>query len=293
VKEQNILDRFYEGILGIPYSWKVVQAAKDTTAKEVNITLEYAEETYTCPVCGRPAKLYDHRIRKLRYLDTCDYKTMLEVGVPRITCPEHGVQQVELEFAEKHSWYTGMFEMMVIMWLQDEPISAVAEKLRMSWGVIAGIMGRGVRRGLERRGRIKPKAIGINERSYRKGHDYVTVILDKDNDRVLAVLPDRKSETILRWFKSQTVCDFSELGSISMDMSDGFIKEVKENFERWEELICFDRFHVSQHFNQGLDKMRRKEHGELADGKQCGVSAVWKSHRIREGTLCFRIEREA
>jgi transposase len=42
---------------------------------------------------------------------------------------------------------------------------------------------------------------------------------------------------------------------------------VRENFERWEELICFDRFHVSQQFNQGLDKVRRKEHGELADGK--------------------------
>jgi transposase len=82
-------------------------------------------------------------------------------------------------------------------------------------------MGRGVRRGIERRGVCKPKAIGIDETSYRKGHDYVTVILDKDNDRVLAVLPDRKAETVSAWFKSQTVCDFSELKGISMDMSDG------------------------------------------------------------------------
>jgi transposase len=100
----------------------------------VNIILEYAAETYTCPVCGKPAKLYDHRVRELRHLDTCDYKTMLEARVPRVACPEHQVQQVELEFAEKHSWYTGMFEMMVIVWLQDEPLSAVAEKLDMSWG---------------------------------------------------------------------------------------------------------------------------------------------------------------
>jgi hypothetical protein len=68
------------------------------------------------------------------------------------------------------------------------------------------------------------------------------VILDKDKDRVLAVLPDRKAETVSRWFKSRKVCDFSELKSISMDMSDGFIKAVRENFENREDLICFDRY---------------------------------------------------
>jgi transposase len=164
-----------------------------------------------------------------------------------------------------------MFEMLVIVWLQDEPVSAVAEKLEMSWGAIDGIMRRGVKRGIERRGLCKPRAIGIDETSYRKGHDYVTVILDKDKDGVLAVLPDRKGETVSEWFKSQNVCDFSELESISMDMSDGFIKAARENFGNWEELICFDRFHVSQHFNKGLDQVRRKEQRELEEGGKKSV----------------------
>jgi transposase len=143
VEEQNILTRFYEGVLGIPHTWKAAKVEKDTAAKEVKAALEYAMETYLCPVCGKPAKLYDHRIRKLRHLDACDYKTMLEVRVPRVQCPEHFVQQLELEFAERHSWYTGMFERLVIVRLQDEPISAVAEKLERSWGAIDGIMRRG------------------------------------------------------------------------------------------------------------------------------------------------------
>jgi transposase len=61
---------------------------------------------------------------------------------------------------------------------------------------------------------------------------------------------------VSRWFKSQAACDFSEWESISMDMSDGYIKAVRENFERREEPIYFDRFHVSQHFNKGLDQAR-------------------------------------
>jgi hypothetical protein len=61
MEEQNILTRFYEGILGIPQTWKVVKIGKDTGAKEVKVALEYAVERYIYPVCGKPAKLYDHR----------------------------------------------------------------------------------------------------------------------------------------------------------------------------------------------------------------------------------------
>jgi transposase len=98
---------------------------------------------------------------------------MLEARVPRVRCPEHGAQQTDLEFAEKYSWYTGMFEMMVIVWLRDEAISAVAEKLGMSWGAAGGIMSRGVECGLERWKKYKPRAIEIDQTSYRQGHDHV------------------------------------------------------------------------------------------------------------------------
>jgi transposase len=275
METQDIVTQFYQGILGISSTWKVVKVEKDGKAKEIHISLEYGGEQYRRPVCGAPAKRHDCRIRELRHLDTCDYKTILEVRVPRVKCPEHKVQQMPLEFAEKHSLYTGMFEMLVILCLEDEPVSAAAEKLDMSWGAIDGIMQRGVVRGLRRRDISKPHKIGIDETAYRKGHDYVTVILDKDRDKVLAVLADRKAETVSEWFKTQKICDFSELESISMDMSDGFIKAVKENFENWEQLICFDRFHVSQHFNKALDKVRTREHREIADEK--GKSPLSKS----------------
>jgi hypothetical protein len=54
MEEQNIIIRFYEGILGIPQTWKVVK-----------VTLEYAAETHLCPVCGKPVKLYDHGIKEV------------------------------------------------------------------------------------------------------------------------------------------------------------------------------------------------------------------------------------
>jgi transposase len=64
-----------------------------------------------------------------------------------------------------------------------------------------------------------------------------------------------------------------------MDMSNGFIKAVRENFENREKLVCFDRFHVSQYFNQRLDQARRKEQKELEEGGRksvlCGSRYGW------------------
>jgi transposase len=89
------------------------------------------------------------------------------------------------------------------------------------------------------------------------------VILDKDKSTVLDILQDRKAETLDYWFKAQEVADLQGIESISMDMWDPFIKAVRDNFKNWEELIAFDRYHVAQHLNKAVDKVRAQEHREL------------------------------
>jgi hypothetical protein len=59
VSEQPPLKNCYEEILGIPQTWKAVKVEKDGAAKEVKAAPEYKAETYICPACGKPAKLYD------------------------------------------------------------------------------------------------------------------------------------------------------------------------------------------------------------------------------------------
>jgi transposase len=268
--------RLYEDIVGVAAPWVVTAVMKDDQTRKITIRIEYdREETLVCPVCGQSAKLYDHWIRKLRYLDTCQYETFLEVQVPRVKCKGDGVEQIAIPFAEKHSRFTSRFERAVMTWLQDSPISAVAENFNLSWDEVDGIMQRGVKRGLERRRQTKPKDIGIDETSFRKGHDYVTVVVDKEGGYVIDVIFGHDAEGVKGWFRGQKGCDFSELRSITMDMWDGYIKAVKESIAGWEELIAFDRFHVAKHFTEGVDKVRRREHGEFM--KLLGESPLTKS----------------
>jgi transposase len=272
----NSTYQLYKDIIGVHSPWLITSVEKDEKARKITIRIERnPEEEISCPVCCNHTKVYDHRVRVLRYLDTCQYETFLEVYVPRVRCKEDGVQQIAIPFAEKHSRFTSRFEKAVIIWLQDCPISTVAKNFNLSWDEVDGIMQRAVKRGLLRRKREEVENMGVDETSYRKHHEYVTVILDKDKDCVLDVLDDRKSETLETWLKTQQNSDLSKLRSISMDMWDPYIKAFKASIPDAEQKIAFDRFHVSKHINQALDKVRRREHAAFM--RQVGESPLSKS----------------
>ena len=266
----------YRDIVGVRTPWIVTAVKKDEISRTITVQIEHDhEKTLACPICAQSTTYYDNRVRVLRYLDTCQYETFLEVHVPRIICQKDGVEQIQIPFAEKHSRFTSRFEAAIIVWLQDAPISTVAENFNLSWDEVDGIMQRAVTRGLERRKETKVYDLGIDETSYQKRHEYVTIILDKNRDCVVDVLEDRKAETLETWLKTQKISDLSCLGSISMDMWDPYIKAVKAAIPDAEKKIAFDRFHVSKHINEAVDKVRRREHAELL--KLTGESPLSKS----------------
>lgn len=254
------LEDFYSHLLGIDPPWVVSSIDRDSKTREVMAIVRYKEdEALVCPECGKSSKLHDHRKRKWRHLDSCNHKTLIEAYIPRVSCPEHGVKQLPVSWAEKNSRFTLEFESAVLIWLKEDPISTVAQNFGLSWDEVDGIMSRAVKRGLARRKKTAPASIGIDETSFQKRHEYISVILDKEEDTIIDILDDRKSETLKNWFKTQEKSDFSNLESISMDMWDPFINAVKATFENADELIAFDRYHVAGHFGKALDKIRSEE----------------------------------
>jgi len=77
---------------------------------------------------------YDRRVRRWRHLDTCQYVTILEADVPRVSCAEHGVVTAAVPRAGSDSGFTQLFEALVIDWLQEASLQALARQLGLSWG---------------------------------------------------------------------------------------------------------------------------------------------------------------
>ena len=254
----------YRRMLGVSSPWEVQDVRLDLKQRAVTVVVHYDRSIpVACPTCGGQATIYDHQLRRWRHLDTMQLKTFIECEVPRARCEQHGVKQLPVAWAEENARFTALFEALVINWLKEASISAVAGMLGLSWDEAAGIQQRAVKRGLARRRKRPLEHIGIDETAFQKRHEYVTVILDRKNDVVLDVLDDRKAQTLEQWLHSRPPHHLSSLRTLTMDMWDPFILAAKNCIPDADAKICFDRFHVAQHFGAALDKVRAQEHRGL------------------------------
>ncbi|MDN5940218.1 MAG: ISL3 family transposase [Salinisphaera sp.] len=244
---------------------------------EVTVHVEAKAGTrHSCPHCGKRCPGYDRRVRRWRHLDTCQLKTLLQAEVPRVQCPEHGVVLVKVPWAESGSGFTALFEALVIDWLREASIAAVARQLKLSWNAIDGIMQRAVKRGLARRKRTPSRHIGVDETAFRKGHDYVTVV--SDGSTVLHVADDRKQTSLDEYYDSLSEPERAAIESVSMDMWPAYIGATRAALPEADTKIAFDKFHVAKYLGDAVDKVRRAEHKALrAQGRDDLVRSkyVW------------------
>lgn len=261
--------QLYSQILGIQKPWKVTSVNVSLADDEVEVQVQHGGGKLRCPKCGQVCPGYDRRSRRWRHLDTCQLKTLLMAEVPRVECKEHGVVTVEVPWAEPGSGFTALFEALVIDWLKTAAVSAVAERLRLSWNAVDGIMQRAVRRGLSRRKALQPKRLSVDETAYRKGHDYITVVTDQESGTVLHVAEDRLTTSLGSFYEQLDEDQLNGIEVVCMDMWPAYIKATREAIKGADLKIAFDRFHVAQYLGKGVDQVRRDEHRQLLkDGDQ-------------------------
>jgi len=270
----------YRRILGIESPWQVERVELKLEQGEVHVYLEHAPEAkWLCPECSTPSPLYDHQAeRRWRHLDTCQYHTVLHASPPRAACPEHGVKVVALPWAEPGSRFTALFEALAIAWLKAARQKAVAQQLHLSWDEIHGIMERAVERGLERRQAEPIAYLGVDEKAFRKGHSYLTVVNDLDRSRVLYVAAGREQASLDGFWGTITEEQKAGIAAVAMDMWDPYVKSVGEHLAEGQQKIVFDKFHIAQHLGEAVDRVRRKEHKALkaeGDERLTGTKYHW------------------
>ena len=258
---------FYQQILGLRAPWAVADVKLDTEAGQVDIHVAHAEGTkFGCPECGRELACYDHvSERRWRHLDTMQYRTILHAKPPRVKCPEHGVKQVNLPWAEKNSRFTLFFERFAVdVLLATQTVQGAAGILRTSWDETWHIVKKAVARGKARKtDKIMPR-IGIDEKAYRKRHNYITLIYDLDQSTVEAISDGNDTEAGNACFSQLSQAQRDGVEAIAMDMSAAYVKSAKANIPLAEAKIVHDRFHVMKLATEAVDQVRRGEHRKLS-----------------------------
>jgi len=204
------------------------------------------------------------------------FRTILVARVPRIDCESHGVKQIPVPWGEPGSRFTALFEAVVIDWLKEASISGVASLVGMTWDEVDGVMQRAVTRGLNRRKLQAPTAVGIDETSFQKRHDYVTVI--NDGARVIHVADGRGKESVAAFFGSFNAVERAGIEVVAMDMWEPFIQATADSLPDGLSKIAYDKFHVAKHLGDAIDRVRRSEHRELraqGDDSLTGTKYLW------------------
>jgi transposase len=103
--------------------------------------------------------------------------------------------------------------------------------------------------------------LGLDEISLKKGpKDVVTIVSARNEGEIhlLAVLADRKKETVKAFLQRIPRPLRQTVGSICSDLYEGFINPAKEDFGQRVRIVL-DRFHVAKLYRKGLDTLRKQE----------------------------------
>lgn len=254
---------YHRKLLNLPSPWEVRTVEVNVEKLAVTIDVYWPAQTFApCPQCQQLCPLKDSKTRLWRHLDTMQFKTFLRCDVPRVDCPEHGVLQMFLPWSDPRSRFTAMFEKMAAeILISCKNQTQAAGLLRISWKQVHLIQWRAVEKALALRKQEPIQYLGIDEKSFLKGHRYVTVLIDLILKRVLDVSQGRDetaTEKVLECLSTE-----QKLGveAVAMDMWGPYKTIVEKQTPNAD--IVHDRFHITGYLTKAVDAVRKTEHREF------------------------------
>ena len=271
----------YQQVLGLTTPWKVTDVRRDVASTEIHVHVEHPEGyRWNCPQCSRELACYGHAPeRQWRHLNTCQFHTPVYARVPRVDCPEHGVVQVKVPWAEPHGRFTPLMRRFVIDVLQAcQAVKGACTLMGVTWDQAWHVLARAVARALARKQATAIARIGVDERAFRKGHRYLTIVNDVDRGTVEFVAEGREKASLAAFYESRTPEQLAGIEAVAMDMWEPFIQSTLEAVPLASSKIVFDRFHVMQHMTEAVDVVRRRENRLLTaedDDRLKGTKYLW------------------
>ena len=213
-----------------------------------------------CHVCGRPAQTVHSATRKfVRDLSLADFSLMLQIEYRKIWCGSCGGVRVEqLEFVDTHQRVTHRLAAYAAQLCKAGlSVEAVAHHLDLDPKTVKAIDKAALEAEFGQTTYDGLKRLAIDEIAVKKGHNYMTVVLDYDTGRVVWMGEGRQNATIDAFFEAMPAEVREGIEAVAIDMWEPYINAVK----RWcpQADVVFDLFHVVKAFNKVIDDIRNEE----------------------------------
>jgi transposase len=237
---------------------------RDTADACMVVTMAPAKRfKYRCPVCGRQCAVYDKlggsEQSVWRAKDFGDLKVCLTFPSTRVICPEHGVKTTKVSWAYPDSRFTKSFDLEVTYLATQMSKKAIAESMRVDWKTVGRCVSR-------TQGFLEPntkarfkglKRIGIDETSYKKGHKYITVVVNHDTNQVVWAAEGHGKEVLSKFMEELTPKQKAAIKVVSADGAKWIDSCLQEHLKKYDR--CIDSFHVIQWVTEAVEEVRKTE----------------------------------
>jgi transposase len=212
-----------------------------------------------CGRCGRRSPGYDQGEgpRLWRSLDAGTIVVFIEAQAPRVTCRDHGVTVSQVPWARHDTGHTRAFDDQIAWLAVHTSKTAVCSLMRIAWRTVGAVISRVV---ADARTKSDPfdglTRIGIDEVSYKRGHKYLTVVVDHDTGRLVWAAPGRDKATLRKFFDLLGPVRAQQIVLVSADAADWIATVIHERC--LNATLCADPFHMIAWATTALDEIRRQ-----------------------------------
>ncbi len=255
------VEALFTSALGLSAPWRVEKVNLDRTLRRIDFDLTCDAKRLSCPVCGAVDQgLHDRQKRQWRHLDFFQYEAWLHADVPRVACASCAkTTLVEIPWARQGSGFTALFEALALSLCQQMPVRQAAALLRCTDKQLWRRIEHYVEAARELDDMSQVRVIGIDETSLRKGHNYITVVHDLEQKRLLFACQGKDHQTVVNFADDLQVHGGKpgQIEHVCQDMSAAYAKGVAQVLPKAQ--ISYDRFHVVAMVNEAMDQVRSNE----------------------------------
>jgi len=257
----------FQMALNVTDPWFVSDSFFDAKAKRLDIyidfkkgsTFRYFDQKEDKEYTG--LKAYDTSDKRWRHLNFFEHECYLHARVPRVKLPNGKVKHITTPWEGLSNGFTLLFEALALQLCQAMPVSKVAKITQTSDDKLWSMLERYIDTTRQKENFEAIDALGLDETSRAKGHEYITLFVDLQQRRTIFITEGKDNTTLQRFTNDFETHNghVDKIVNVSCDMSPAFIKGVTEHLPNAQ--ITFDKFHILKIINEAVDTVRKEEVG--------------------------------
>jgi transposase len=246
--------------LGLENPWSIKELVFNKESLQLDIHLEFKKGHRFKMPDGNEYSAYDTTERTWQHLNFFQYTCFLHAKVPRVKQLDGKTQTQPVPWARKGSGFTLLFEAFSMLLIENEmPVNKAAKIVKVYPNRLWNVFNYWISKAHNEDEIADLDKVGFDETSVKKGHNYITTMVDLKQRRVLFATEGKGADCIQKSvnYLEEKQVDIVAIKQVCIDMSPSYISGCGKYLSEAD--ITFDKFHVMKEVNKAMDELRKLE----------------------------------